>query len=302
MFRAVADRLSFTHAADALHITQPAVTSHIKALEQELGVRLFVRTTSGVRLTASGERLQQYAFEVGQMAQQVLNDIGQLHGEERGRLSLGASTTIAQYLLPRLLSEFVQLHPRVELSVVSANTAKIVARILEGQSGLGIIEGPPGTGEVKTGKFVDDEIVVIVPEGHPFANPQGPPPQVADLAAEPLLMREPGSGTRHVVEEALHKRGILPRSLQVVMELDSTEAIKSGVEAGLGVGFVSRWALRAAQSSGVRVIRVAGLTIRRSFQFVYPQGPEPEGAAGVFLRVAREFRNQFTTPPRAVIS
>jgi DNA-binding transcriptional LysR family regulator len=82
------------------------------------------------------------------------------------------------------------------------------------------------------------------------------------------------------------------------MELDSTEAIKSGVEAGLGVGFVSRWALREGQSSGLRSIRIAGLSIKRSFQFVYPQGPEPQGAAGVFLSVARQFRNQFMAPPR----
>ncbi len=296
MFRAVAERLSFTHAAEFLHISQPAVTSHVKVLEQQLGVRLFERTPGGVRLTAAGERLRRYALEVEELAQQAVRDIGQFNGEERGRLSLGASTTIAQYLLPRLLAEFVQLHPAIELSVVSANTAQIAARVIARQSDLGLIEGPPGACELKIEKFVDDDIVVIVPEGHAFLNPQNGTPQVAQLAAEPLLFREPGSGTRRVVEDALRKRGLAQRSLWVVMELDSTEAIKSGVAAGLGIGFVSRWALRDGDSPGVRAVPVAGLRIKRSFQFVYPQGPEPVGAAGAFLRVARQFRNQFTSP------
>ncbi len=182
--------------------------------------------------------------------------------------------------------------------MVSANTAQITARVLERQSDLGLIEGPPGTTELKIEKFVDDDIAVIVPLGHPFLDAENAPPQVAGLAAEPLLMREPGSGTRRVVEEALRNLGLHQRQLRVMMELDSTEAIKSGVEAGLGVGFVSRWALRNGGAPAVRTVRVAGLSIKRSFQFIYPHGPEPEGAAGLFLHVARHFRSQFASPPR----
>lgn len=296
VFRVVAARLSFTQAAELLHVSQPAVTSHIKTLEQELGVRLFERAAGAVRLTLAGERLFAYAVEVNRLAQQTLHDIGSLNGEQRGRLRLGASTTIAQYLLPRLLGEFVQLHPRVDLSVVSANTAQIVARLVAGESDLGLIEGPPGTASVKVDKFVDDEIAVIVAASHPFAALPPPGTSLADLAEEPLLMREPGSGTRRVVENALRDAGIATRDLHVVMELDSTEAIKSGVEAGLGVGFVSRWALREPQTRAVRTIPVAGLTINRSFQFVYPQGPDPDGPAAAFLVVARQFRGQFRTP------
>jgi DNA-binding transcriptional LysR family regulator len=296
VFRVVAARLSFTQAAELLHVSQPAVTSHIKTLEQELGVRLFERTAGAVRLTPAGERLFAYAAEVNRLAQETLHDIGSLNGEQRGRLRLGASTTIAQYLLPRLLGEFVQLHPRVDLSVISANTAQIVARLLAGESDLGLIEGPPGSASVKVDKFVDDEIAVIVAASHPFAALPPPGASLADLAEEPLLMREPGSGTRRVVENALRDAGIATRDLHVVMELDSTEAIKSGVEAGLGVGFVSRWALREPQTRAFHTIPVAGLTIKRSFQFVYPQGPDPDGPAAAFLVVARQFRGQFRTP------
>ena len=144
---------------------------------------------------------------------------------------------------------------------------------------IGLIEGPPGTSEVRLEPFVQDEIVVVVAAEHPFAARVGAARlgsglTLAELAAEPLLLRESGSGTRRVVEDALRKAGVALRGLRVVMELDSTEAIKSGVEAGLGVGFVSRWALR----------------------HICPHGPEPEGPAGAFLRFARQFREEYSAP------
>jgi DNA-binding transcriptional LysR family regulator len=291
VFRIVAERQSFTSAAEMLHVSQPAVTAHVKALEEGLGVRLFERTSTGARLTAAGERLHSYARQVHQLTQEAMREIGSVNGETRGSLRVGASTTIAQYLLPRLLAGFLEGHPRIELSVLGGNTAQIVAQVQARKIDLGLIEGPPGTSEVRLESFVEDEIVVIVAEEHPFAARLGSAPTVADLAAEPLLLRESGSGTRRVVEDALRKAGIALRGLRIVMELDSTEAIKSGVEAGLGVGFVSRWALRHSQT--IRVIRVEGLEINRTFQFIYPHGPEPEGSAGTFLRFARQFREEY---------
>jgi DNA-binding transcriptional LysR family regulator len=287
VFRIVAERQSFTSAAEVLHISQPAVTAQIKALEESVGTRLFERTNLGARLTRAGERLYTYARDVDELTQAALRDIGTLNGEERGRLSLGASTTIAQYLLPRLLAGFLAVHPRLDLSVQSANTEQIVAQVLSRKMDLGLIEGPPGSSDVHLENFTDDEIVLIVPTAHPFATTA---PTLADLATEPLLLRETGSGTRRVVEDALRKAGLSLRALRIVMELDSTEAIKSGVEAGLGIAFVSRWALRHSPSQNLRVIPVDGLSITRAFQFIYPHGPEPEGPAGAFLRYARQSR------------
>ena len=169
VFRVVAERLSFTQAAATLHLSQPAVTSHIQALEAELKMRLFERASSGTTLTPAGKRLYTFAEEVGRMAQQTLRDIGSLSGEQRGSLCLGASTTIAQYLLPSLLAKFVEAHPRIDLRVVSANTAEIVAQVLSRKIELGLIEGPPGTSDVKLQKFVEDEVMVIVGLNHPFA-------------------------------------------------------------------------------------------------------------------------------------
>lgn len=296
VFRIVAERQSFTNAAEILHVSQPAVTAHVKALEEALGVRLFERTNTGARLTRAGERLHAYARNVNQLTQDTLRDIGSMSGEERGRLCIGASTTIAQYLLPRLLAGFLQVHPRIDLSVLSANTERIVEQVLARKMDLGLIEGPPGTSELRLESFVQDEIVVIVAADHPFAARQGSGPTVAELASEPLLLRESGSGTRRVVEDALRKAGVALRGLRIVMELDSTEALKSGVEAGLGVAFVSRWALRQNPSQSVRAIHVEGLEINRTFQFICPHGPEPEGPAGAFLRFARQFREEYAVP------
>ena len=289
VFRTVAERLSFTQAAEILHMSQPAVTSHIKVLEEELGVRLFERSSTGTSLTPAGERLQSFAQEVARLSEQTLRAIGSLNGEQLGALCLGASTTIAQYLLPRVLARFVELHPNVDLSIVSANTAEIVERMLARRIDLGLIEGPPGTTDLKTEPFVGDEIVVIVGKEHRFAAEDAQPVPLAALAQEPLLFREHGSGTRRVVEDALRRAGLEPRALRVVMELDSTEAIKSGAEAGLGVGFVSLGALRHRAATNLRIVAVQGLKIERYFLFLYPHGPDPMGAAGAFLRVAREF-------------
>jgi LysR family transcriptional regulator, transcriptional activator of the cysJI operon len=293
VFRTVAERLSFTQAAEILHLSQPSVTSHIKALEEELGVRLFERSSTGTSLTAAGERLQSFAREVARLSQQTLRAIGSLNGEQLGPLRLGASTTIAQYLLPRVLARFVELHPKVGLSIVSANTAEIVELMLARRIDLGLIEGPPGTTDLKTEHFVGDEIVVIVGREHRFAAEDAQPVPLAALAQEPLLFRELGSGTRRVVEDALRKAGLEPRTMRIVMELDSTEAIKSGAEAGLGVGFVSLGALRHSAATNLRIVPVQGLKIERYFLFLYPHGPDLMGAAGAFLRVARQFQQPY---------
>lgn len=299
VFEAVAEYLSFTNAAEVLHLSQPAVTAHIKSLEDDLGIRLFDRSTARVKVTSSGEILYRYTQELHRLSQQVLRDIGQLNGEERGALSIGASTTIAQYVLPQLLVDFLRLHPRVQVSVNSANTREVVTDVFERRATLGLIEGPPGTSELKTEDFLEDEIVVIVPAGHRWIR-WLEAPSVKDLAAEPLVLREPGSGTRRVVEDALRRAGLSLRDLNIVMEFDTTEAIKSGVEAGLGVGFVSKYALRKDHQGTSRVIQIDGLSIGRQFKFIYPHGPEPDGVAGAFLGLARQLRCATSRVPEAV--
>lgn len=287
VFRMAAERLNFTQAAERLHLTQPAVTLQIKNLEQDLGTRLFDRLGGKVQLTRAGEVLLDYARRIEQLYEEARRSIGEATKEVRGTLSLGVSTTISQYVLPHVLADFARAHPGVKVSVVSGNTEKIVATLCGGRIELAMIEGPPGRSGIRLEKFLDDEIVLIVPRGHQWSE-RHKTLDPSELQSVPLVLREEGSGTRQVIEAALKAAGLDIAALQIAMDLDSTEAIKAAVEAGLGVGLVSRWALRGGANEALVVVPLTGLRIQRTFTFAYLQGPAPAGLPGLFLRFAGE--------------
>jgi len=290
VFRTVADNLNFRQAAEALYLTQPAVTLQIKALEEELGVPLFDRTENRVELTEAGRILLRHAKKVEALTAVARQELARLVGEEEGDLSAGASTTIAQYLLPKLIGEFQRSNPKIRLSLLGANTEKIVVGVLDGTLAIGLIEGPSLHRDLGEESFVADEIVVVVPSKHEWVGHQV---EVQQLCKAPLILREKGSGTRRVVEAALKAAGIQMKHTRIIMELDSTEAIKSAVEAGLGVGFVSRRAIqKEVKLDSLREAHITGLGIQRTFAIIYPRGPELRGAAGVFLRFLREKRDR----------
>jgi DNA-binding transcriptional LysR family regulator len=294
VFRVAAEELSFTRAAEKLFLTQPAVTMQIKNLEDELHLRLFDRTGQRIALTPAGRILKDYATRIATLCEGALEELAGLRGEAAGRLSLAASTTIAQYLLPGLAGDFIREHPGVDLEIMSANTAGAVAALVEGRVRLALIEGPPGRNGVKTEPFIEDRLPLIAPPSHEWAAEGAL--DASRLATAPLILRERGSGTRDVVERALRKAGLELKKLRVVMELDSTEAVKSAVRAGLGVGFVSEWALSRELALGMlKAIPVQNLDIRRDFLFVYQRGPEPEGIEGVFLKFAKFKRGELRT-------
>jgi DNA-binding transcriptional LysR family regulator len=284
VFRAVAEQRSFRKAAEEMYLTQPAVSLQIKALEEDLGVQLFDRTGAQIALTEAGKVLLGYSQQANALFVQAEQEIAALSGEHAGQLALGASTTIAQYVLPQLLGEFSREHPRVHLTMISGNTEHIVEAVEEQKIALGLIEGPARSRDVKTEPFLEDELVLIVSAAHEWAELKSIP--CSEIAAAPLLMRERGSGTRRVVEMALARQGIKLNSLRIVMELDSTEAIKSAVEAGLGIGFVSRWAIAKDLRLDIsfRIVGVEGLRIKREFLLSYAAGPEPQGLAQEFRR------------------
>jgi LysR family transcriptional regulator, transcriptional activator of the cysJI operon len=294
VFRAVAEEMSFRKAAEVLHLSQPAVSQHVRALEEEAGVQLFDRSRgdghgSQISLTEAGRVLLGYANVAAETMVDARRALAALNHEVAGELRLGASTTVAQYVLPRILGAFLRQYPQVKLSVVSGNTERIVEEVAEKKVALGIIEGPPMRRDMKTERMVKDEMVLIVNPNFALALRKGGVIAPAELAKVPLLLRERGSGSRRVVERALKKAGVPLRSLNVAMELDSTEAIISGVEAELGVGFVSRWAVGKVLRLGtVRVIPVEGLEIVRDFSFVRLVGAEVTGAAAAFQRFAMD--------------
>src|SRR5690348_14716585 len=228
VFRTVAAEMSFRKAAEALHLSQPAVSQQIRSLEEETGVRLFDRGSgdghgSQIALTEAGRVLLGYAESAAETMAEAQRALAALNEDVSGELRLGASTTVAQYVLPRILGSFLRQYPHVHLSVMSGNTERIAEAVAEREVALGIIEGPPMRRDVKTEPMVQDEMVLIAAPGHAWARAGSI--AATELTKAPLLMRERGSGSRRVVERALKNAGIPLRSLRVTMELDSTEAI-----------------------------------------------------------------------------
>jgi len=287
VFRAVAESLSFRVAAENLYLTQPAVTLQIKALEEGLGLQLFDRTGGRVTLTRAGETLLGFAARIDQLLLEADTALSLVRGEYSGNLIVGASLTIAQYLLPRLLGAFAQLYPGIQLSAISRNTEQIVEALIERRVAVGMIEGPPLKREIQIEPFFDDELVLIVPAAHEWA--ERGVATAEELAGSPLILREQGSGSRKVAEIALRKIGLPPKRLRILFEFDSTEAIISAVEAGLGVGFVSKLAVgKEIRLQTLRTVAVERLSMQRAFCLAYVKGAEHEPAVDKFLHFARQ--------------
>jgi len=294
VFRTVAEHLNFRKAAEHLFLTQPAVTLQIKALEDDLGIRLFDRAANRVSLTPQGSLLLSYAKKIAALISQAEQELGSEDGKVSGDLSLGVSTTIAQYVLPRLLGAFLDEHPRVQFSLHSGNTDEIVHLLLDDKLSIGLIEGPARDRGLRTEPFMQDELVLILPRA--FASDRMSREQ---LVSSNLLMREQGSGSRRVVEHALDNAGLKLKSFKNVMDLDSTEAIKSAVEVGLGIGFVSRWAIsKELELGALKIADVPGLNIARHFSLISRTGPEPQGPAAAFRTFALERARLLTAPAR----
>jgi DNA-binding transcriptional LysR family regulator len=293
VFRAVAQHLNFRKAAEQLFLTQPAVTLQIKALESDLGLRLFDRTGGKIALTQQGSVMLDYANRLHSLASEAEQALCSREDSISGELALGASTTIAQYVLPRLLGAFQNEYPKIQFSLRSGNTGEVVRWLVDGRVALGLIEGPARERGVRTEPFMEDELVLITP-----ANLDSGPLSPSQFVSTNLLMREQGSGSRHVVELALEKAGFKLKAFKKVMELDSTEAIKSAVEAGLGVGFVSRWAISKELELGtLKIGEVKGLRATRHFTLISRTGPEPQGPAGA-LRTFALGRARLLSLPR----
>jgi LysR family transcriptional regulator, transcriptional activator of the cysJI operon len=245
-------------------------------------VRLFERAPNGVSLTPQGSLLLSYARKTAALVAEAEQKLASEDGKMSGDLAIGVSTTIAQYVLPRLIGAFLEEHPRVKLSLHSGNTEAIVQLLLEEKVAVGLIEGPARHRQVRSGPFMEDELLLIVPADFAFDRLTR-----EQLLFASLLMREQGSGSRRVVESALEKAGFRLKSFKNVMELDSTEAIKSAVEAGLGIGFVSRWAIsKELELRLLKVAEIPGLRVTRHFSLVSRVGPESPGACRAFREFA----------------
>ena len=301
VFRAVAQHLNFSRAAEELLLTQPAVTQQIKALEDEFGVPLFDRGGGHIALTAGGKALLPFAEKMKELSDEAVASVAEAFGQQAGALSLGASQTIGQYLLPKFVAEFRRTNPKIRVTARSGNTDEMIEALLAREIHLALIEGPEQRKDLRIEPFMEDHMILVVPANHGWANHEV---ELEDLKSEPLVMREFGSGSRRVVEQALSKAGAKTKDLTISMELDSTEGLLSAVEAGLGITFVSRWAVRNQLSLGtLKVARVHGLKLSRRFSMAYAAGPEPTGVIGTFRRSllfqAAEMAPKF--PPKSLV-
>ncbi len=282
VFRAVARHLNFRIAAEELLLTQSAVTQQIKALESELDVPLFDRAGGRVSLTPAGVALLPFANQLAVLAQEAREAVAATTGAQVGRLALGASQTIGQYLLPRLIAGFLQENPRIEISVMGGNTQTILEALVDHRVQLCLIEGPAMRRDVHVEPFMEDHMVCVVPAGHEWADEEL---DVNELERATLVTRELGSGSRRIVEQALEQAGLEVKKLRLAMTFDSTEGLLSAVEAGLGIAFVSRWAVRNQLALGtLKLARVRGLNLKRMFSLATVAGPEASGIVRTFHR------------------
>ncbi len=295
VFRAVARHLNFRIAAEELLLTQSAVTQQIKALESELDLPLFDRAGGRVSLTAAGAVLLPFAERLAALSEEAREAVAASSGVHVGRLALGASQTIGQYLLPRMIAGFLKQNPGVQITVMGGNTQTILEALVEHRVQLCLIEGPAMRRDVQVEPFMEDHMVCVVPAEHPWADREV---ELKELANATLVARELGSGSRRIVEQALEKAGVAVKKLHIAMTFDSTEGLLSAVEAGLGVAFVSRWAVRNLLALGtLKVARVRGLNLTRMFSMATVTGPQAAGIVRVFQRFVMEHAEELA--PRA---
>ncbi|HWB54142.1 MAG TPA: LysR substrate-binding domain-containing protein [Tepidisphaeraceae bacterium] len=248
LFRAVAEAGSFTKAAERVYISQPALSQQIGQLESALGVKLFDRLPRGVRLTQAGQILATHAERMEALDQQAHRQIQELRGLVRGRLTIGASQTIGVYLMPEVLGRFRRRYPQIDLDLQIGNTEVIQRRLADDLLDLALTEGFLEQTELDATVFQQDNLVAIVPKGHALA--QRKTVTAKQFCAEPMIVREHGSGTRAVIERALARKSI---EITPAMSLGSTEAVKRAVEAGIGVAIISRLAIRQELRAGTLI-------------------------------------------------
>lgn len=278
VFYTVARRLHFTRAAEDLNLTQPAITFHIRSLQRQLQLRLFDVQAHEVRLTAAGELLLQRASEILNAVDGLERDMHEFAQVQGGWLKLGATLTIGNYVLPGVLASFQREYPRIKLSVEIANTACMEQGLLARNLDLALVEWRIDSPEIELIPFQTDELVVAVPVTHPFGELSEV--EVDRLIEEPLILREPGSGTRALALEGI--RSTVDR-LNVVLELDSPEAIKRCVQAGLGVTIISETIIRAElERKVIARLRLAGCPMKREFSLAYLRARSQSPAARAF--------------------
>jgi DNA-binding transcriptional LysR family regulator len=271
VFYTVAQRLSFTKAATELFITQPAVTKHIKELEHQLNVQLFRRNGNNIVLTTAGKLLQQYAGKIFQTYTDLETELAQLNNLEAGILHIGASTTVAQTILPKILALFKKTYPAITFTFAQGNTDLITQLVLSEKIDIAIVEGAAHYPQIAYSPFAKDEIVLVTRANNQLSKKAEIAPK--QLLNIPLVLREAGSGTLDVIFNALSNAGINPKDLQIEIRLESSIAIKQYLLYSETATFLSiQSVISELKYNELSIIDIKGLEIFRTFQFIQLQG------------------------------
>lgn len=262
VFLYAAENLNFSHTAQQLHVSQPTVSKYISELEHEFNVTLFDRKGGGLQLTNAGKTLVPWTRHLLHQSIELEEMMLSLQGEVIGHLKIACSTTAGKYILPRLAARFRRHHPGVRIAILTCTQEDVALRLLEGEADLGVVSVEVGGARLECQRFFTDHIVLIVPEGHPWAERQAIEPE--ELLDAPLIMREPTAGTRRALLSALAAYDIGLDDLNVFLELGNAEAIVTAVSHNIGVSFVSKLAAAYALAWGAVVeVPVRGIKLQR---------------------------------------
>jgi len=279
VFEAVARHLNYTRAAEELHLTQPAVSMQVKQLEESLGVALFEQLGKRIHLTEAGTEVLGYARSVTQQLDELEAVLHRMKGLGGGRLRISVATT-ANYFIPTLLGSFSRRYPDVTVSLDVTNRETLLRQLAENTVDLVVMGQPPVEADVEAEAFMDNPLVVVAPPDHPLAKKKKIP--LARLQEETFLVREPGSGTRIAMERFFNERGM---KLKTGMEVGSNEAIKQSVQAGLGLGLLSRATIEQELAlKRLVVLDIEDFPIMRHWFVVHRQGKRLSAAADAFKR------------------
>jgi DNA-binding transcriptional LysR family regulator len=267
VFHTVARLMSFTKAAEALHMTQPAVTFQVRQLEEQFNTRLFDRARKRISLTDAGTRVFEYADRIFALYAEMEQGVRELTGDLSGSLTVGASTTIAEYMLPTLLGDFRRRYPEIAIHLKVSNSDGIVSMVERNTIDLGVVEAPVNNRNLVVEPCKHDELVAIVPPTHELAG--AAPLPCRRLVDFPFICREEGSGTREVINDYLGDVLGGDGALKITMELGSPEAVKGAVEAGMGVSIVSTATVQKELRLGTLVALRLEPPLFRPFSFVH---------------------------------
>jgi DNA-binding transcriptional LysR family regulator len=288
VFCTVAETKSFSRTSEIIHLTQPAVSLQIQALEEIYETKLFDRSSSSVTLTPAGEVLYKYAKEILVLYASAEKVIGKLTGLVKGSITIGACSNIGNYLLPSVITNFKKTHPNIRIHLLVSNTKRVVEMLNSGYIDLGLVEGEAVKQKMNVKKLISDELLLIVSPNHPWAKKKEV--SISDLTKEPFIFREAGSGTRQMIERFLARHGITPQDMKISIVLGSTEAIKDAVENGLGVSIISRWAARKESKYGtLRMLNLKEEKMVRDFSLIFNKNSVSTNALDEFLTFLKSY-------------